>query len=60
MFTKIRYNQGEEIFEVKVKDSNGANIENWVFMKRDFGKWVKTMEARYGVKKEDRDLDWLN
>ncbi len=60
-FKKIRYNSGKEIFEIKIKNSDGSIIGKWVFMKDDFPKWVKIMERKYGIetKEKDRDLDWL-
>jgi len=62
-FRKIRHNTGEEIFKVKIEDTSGATIENWVFMKSDFGQWVNMIERKFGIRKKsfgnlDRDLDW--
>lgn len=61
-FKKIRYNDGEEIFEVKIKNSDGSFLANWVFKKGDFYKFVNIIEKKYGFSKEkkneDRDLDW--
>lgn len=62
-FKKIKYNNGKEIFKVKIEDTTGALIENWVFMKDDFNKWVNIIKKKFGIsdiKKDiDRDLDWI-
>ena len=59
-FTKIRYNTGEEIFRVKIEDTRGSKIEEWVIMSRDFPKWVNMISSRYGFRigNEKTDLDW--
>jgi len=59
-FAKVRYNTGEEIFRVKIENSNGSKIEEWVIMSRDFPKWVHMISSRYGfnIGKEKTDLDW--
>ena len=64
-FKPIRYNTGKEIFEVKIKDSDGSFLENWVFMKDDFERWSKLMKRKFGIPDEkpreiDKDLDWTN
>lgn len=62
-FKKIRYNDGEEIFDVKIKNSDGSFLDSWVFKKSDFPQFVKIIEKKYGVGlsktfKRDKDLDW--
>jgi hypothetical protein len=61
-FEKIKYNTGKEIFKVRIEDTTGALIQNWVFMKEDFPEWLRIMERKFGVKTKkkepDRDLDW--
>jgi len=61
-FKKIRYNTGEEIFKVRIENSSGALLDNWVFMKNDFTQWVEIMKKKYGfgvkTRRKDRDLDW--
>lgn len=62
---KINYSTGEEIFKVKIEDSSGAFIENWVFLKNDLEEWVRIIKNKYGLKpreekKADKDLDWLS
>ena len=64
-FKKIKYNTGSEIFEIKVRDTSGANIGNWVIMKENFMEWVELMKKKYGIKNkprydsQDKDLDWM-
>ena len=60
-FKKIRYNTGEEIFKVRIENTSGSLLDNWVFMKDDFPQWVEIMKKKYGLgikPKKDRDLDW--
>jgi hypothetical protein len=59
-FSKIRYNGGEEVFRIRVENSNGSKIEEWVVMRRDFPKWVKMICSRYGfiIEPNKTDLDW--
>ncbi len=64
-FKPIRYNNGKEIFRVKIEDTTGAFLENWVFMKDDFERWAKLMKRKFGIsddkpKEIDKDLDWAN
>jgi len=60
-FSRIRYNTGEEVFKIKVENSNGARMEEWVVMKRDFPKWVNMICSKYGftLEKAKSDLDWM-
>jgi len=62
-FKKIKYNTGEEIFHIKVQESDGSNGGNWKVMKSDFLRTVDILKKKYGIKKkdsrDDRDLDWL-
>ena len=64
-FKKIQYNIGSEIFEIKIKDTAGGNIGNWVIMKENFMEWVDIMVKKYGIKSKqrafnkDKDLDWI-
>ena len=58
-FSKIRYNTGNLIFRVEVKDETGALMEKWTFMEQDFQSWRKKMENKYGLNgKRSNDLDW--
>lgn len=58
-FSNIKYNVGEEIFKVRIEDTSGALQEQWVFMKRDFVRWVKNICAKYGINLDKKtDLDW--
>jgi len=63
-FRPIRYNQGQEIFKIKIEDHSGASIENWVFMRCDFAKFVNIISKKYGIsmkpkkQNKDRDLEW--
>ena len=59
-FKKIRYNTGEEIFDLKIKDTTGATINKWVFMKHDFEKVVGIVKSKFGISKNNKgnDLDW--
>jgi len=60
-FRKIRYNTGEEVFRIRVEDSSGSRIEDWVVMRNDFPKWVKMICSRYGFSLKENgktDLDW--
>ena len=57
----FRYNEGGEIMEIVVRDSSGAKIENYRFKIND-PRVMQTINAvlnKYGVKKKDKDLDWL-
>jgi hypothetical protein len=59
-FAKVRYNTGEDIFRIRIENTHGSKIEDWVFMCKDFPKWVNIIARRYGFKisKEKTDLDW--
>lgn len=58
-FKKIRYNTGEEIFKVKIENSDGSFLENWVFMRGDLPKWINIIKRKYGLdQSKDKDLDW--
>jgi len=61
-FAKIRYNTGEEIFRIRIEDTHGSKMEDWVIMSRDFPRWVNMISSRFGFKigKENTktDLDW--
>ncbi len=58
-FKKIRYNTGEDIVEIKIKDETGRFIENWTVMMSDLYAWFKIMKYKYGlVDKHKKDLDW--
>ena len=65
-FSKINYNGVEEIFETKVKDGTGREIDKWVCMKRDFSKALRIINRKFGLNLiikerkilEDQDLDW--
>ena len=62
-FSKINYNSGEEVFNIKIEDNTGSIKEKWKFMRRDFPKWVNIMCKKFGFNikvKEPTDLDWTN
>ena len=61
-FSKVKYNSGEEIFRIRVENSNGGKIDDWVIMRHDFPRWVHTVCAKYGLNlgKPKTDLDWAN
>jgi len=56
-FAKVRYNTGEDI---KMENTHGSKIEEWVFMSRDFPQWINTMCSKYGfnLQRPKTDLDW--
>jgi len=62
-FKKIKYDTGEEIFNIKVQSPDGANDSKWVCMKRDFNNTVNILRKKYGINKDsnnkDKDLEWL-
>jgi len=60
-FQKVRYNTGENIVEIKIRDETGKFIENWTFMMPNLPEWVEIMRKKYGIsfKERPRDLDWL-
>ena len=63
VFKKVRYNAGQEIFNVKILDPNGGTLEKWVLMKCDFADWADIIMKKYGATRSkhpsgDRDLDW--
>jgi len=61
-FSNIRHNSGQEIFKIKIEDTSGKFLENWVIMKCDFPNWVNLISKKYGItiKKpsSNKDLDW--
>ncbi len=59
-FKKVRYNTGENIVEIKIRDENRKYIENWTIVMSDLYKWVETMRIKYGLEKKNKvsDLDW--
>ena len=60
-FKKIRYNTGDNIVEIKIKDETGKFIENWTLMMPDLPTWFDIMRKKYGIKLEirQRDLEWI-
>jgi hypothetical protein len=63
-FSKIKYNRGQGIFKLRIEDSSGSLIENWVVMQHDFLDVVDIISNKYGLKRKgfglgkDKDLDW--
>ena len=60
-FQRVRYDTGENIIEIKIRDGTGKFIENWVLMMSDLSKWVDIIRRKYGLrfeKQRERDLDW--
>ena len=62
----FRYNEGGEIIEITIRESNGAKIETYKFNISDTQRSKQIMNIirkKYGLqdlkKKEDRDIDWL-
>ncbi len=57
---KVRYDSGENIVEVKIKDETRREIENWKLMLSDLPEWFNIMKNKYGLKlkKRNTDLDW--
>ena len=57
----MRYNCGEDIFRIKIENTHGAKMEEWVIMSRDFPKWVHMISSRFGFElgKKKTDLDWM-
>ena len=60
VFKKIRYNAGQDIFNIKILDSSGSFREKWVFMSCDFMQWSDIIAKKYGLKRinTNKDLDW--
>ena len=56
-FKNIRFNKGENIVEIKIKDERGIFIEDWVVMMRDLPKWFNIICKKYGLNFQ-RDLAW--
>jgi len=65
-FSKITYGSFEEIFETKVKDGTGREIEKWICMKRDYPQTLRILNKKFGLnliikekrEHEEHDLDW--
>ncbi len=70
-FKRINYGGSEEIFETKVQDGTGREIDKWKVMKSDFPKALRFMNRKFGLnliikeikpgrreEKRDKDLDW--
>ena len=59
-FKPIRYNKGEEIVEIKVRDTTGAEIAKWIVMISDFPRAVAIIKKKFGLDKirKEGDLDW--
>ena len=66
-FSRIIYNGTEEIFETKVKDGTGREIDKWICMKRDYPQTLRILNKKFGLnliikerrnQSEERDLDW--
>jgi len=60
-FQRVRYDTGENIIEIKIRDGTGKFIENWVLMMSDLSKWVDIIRRKYGLrfeKQREKDLDW--
>ena len=61
----FRYNEGGEIIEIVIRESNGAKIESYKFRVNDVARSKMIMNMvrkKYGLKdlqKTDRDIDWL-
>jgi len=48
-FKKIRYDTGENIVIIKIKDGTGKFIENWTINMSDLMKFVRLMKRKYGI-----------
>ena len=64
----IRWGQSEEIFEMTIRDGNGGKLEEWKCMRKDAGRIIKVLNAKYGLglkiqeeknQEIDKDLDWI-
>ena len=56
----LRYDQGQEIIEIIVRDSSGAKIETYKFKIADkrAGATLVSIMKKYGLDK-DKDISWL-
>lgn len=57
---KVRYNTGEEIAEITIKNHSGSILEKWIFMISDFLKVTNIIKKKYGIRmnSSERDLEW--
>ena len=57
---KVRYDSGENIVEIKIKDETRREIENWKLMLSDLPEWFNIMKNKYGLKfgKRNKELEW--
>lgn len=61
VFRKVKYNSGDNIIEIKIRDETGKFIENWTFMMENLPEWVDIIKRKYGIRfeKVSKELDWL-
>ncbi|HDK42718.1 MAG TPA: hypothetical protein ENG87_05020 [Candidatus Pacearchaeota archaeon] len=58
-FKKVRFNAGDNVVEIKIKDETGKFIENWTVMMSDLYAWFNIMKMKYGLEsKIKKDLNW--
>jgi len=59
-FKKIRYDTGENIVIIKIKDGTGKFIENWTINMSDLMKFVRLMKRKYGIEfgNDRKGLEW--
>ena len=56
-FKKIRWNSGEVIAEIKIKEANGIPLGRWTISASELGKFAQMVRRKFGLKRDD-DLDW--
>ena len=59
-FSKINWNAGEVIAEIKIQEANGIKLGKWTIKAGDLGKFAQMVRKKFGINQNDRDedLDW--
>ena len=58
LITKVKYNNGQKKFEIKVFEDNGMDLGKWTFNECDFNRFINIIKKKYGVGSRERDLGW--
>lgn len=56
-FKPIKFGR-EPILKIEIKDVDDTS-EKWTIMMSDLWKFSNKMAQKFGIKREDKDLDWL-
>ena len=59
VFKKIREGSNQEIFETKVLDESGKQLEKWRVLKEDYPKVYSILKQKYSLEEKKKSkIDW--